>query len=127
MVLELLAGGRAEAQVERWKSLHYNQFMELPQSVRTLLSEYDLREGTDGAGWQRAAVERVMSRGRWEEMRWLLAAFDRDRLRSYLGGRGRRALSPRELRFWCMVCEVPPAQADVWVAEARSRERAWRG
>ena len=101
--------------------------MEFPQSVRTLLWEYDDRGGTAGVGWERAAVERVMARGCWDDMRWLLSAFDHDPLRSYLSERGRRALPPRELRFWCTVCQVPPAQADGWVAEARRQERAWRG
>ena len=72
-------------------------------------------------------MERVMARGRWEEMCWLLAHFDRERLRSFLALRGLRRLPPRELRFWGVICGVPSEELDRWVAAARERERSWRG
>ena len=60
-------------------------------------------------------------------MRWLLDAFDRARLRDFLSRRGRRVLAPRELRYWAFMCQVPGDEQDAWVADARLRERAWRG
>ena len=101
--------------------------MNFPESVRALLREYDTSAGTDGPAWERAATERVMLRGLLEDMRWLLATFGRDRLRAFLSERGRRVLPPRELRFWCTICDVPQHDADAWVVESRERERAWRG
>ena len=101
--------------------------MILPESVRALLYEYDASAGTDGPAWERAAIERVMLRGRMEDMRWLLATFERDRLRTFLAERGHRVLPPRELRFWCTVCGTQQTDADTWVDEARRSERAWRG
>ncbi len=68
-----------------------------------------------------------MQRGEWADMRWLIRAFDRGRLRSFLAERGRRVLPPRELRFWALVCGVPDQEQDAWVVEAKHRERAWRG
>ena len=68
-----------------------------------------------------------MQRGGWAEMRWLLRHFDRARLRDFLSRRGRRVLAPRELRYWAFMCQVPGDEQDAWVADARSRERAWRG
>lgn len=89
--------------------------------------EYDVPLAPDEPVWQRAVIERVMARGSWADMRWLLASFERTRLRGYLVSRGRRVLPPRELRFWGIVCGAPAADLDGWVREARERERAWRG
>ena len=67
-----------------------------------------------------------MQRGRWDDMLWLLGAYDGRKLRDYLKRRGQRALAPRELRFWARVCGVPRDEQDAWVREARRKERAWR-
>lgn len=101
--------------------------MEIPESVRRLLWEYDPPRSSSSAEWERIVIERVMARGGWAEMRWLVRTFDRNALASYLRARGRRALAPRELRFWCTVSGVEAAEAGVWVQAARERERTWRG
>lgn len=89
--------------------------------------EYDVPSSPEGPAWQRAVIERVMARGSWADMQWLLTSFEREQLRGYLGGRGRRVLPPRELRFWGTMCDVPEQELDSWVREARERQRAWRG
>jgi len=99
----------------------------IPESVRALLREYDVPDGELGREWERTVVERVMTSGRLADMRWLLESFERARLRDFLISRGRRALAPREMRFWSLLCGVPPHLADAWVAASRSRECAWRG
>jgi hypothetical protein len=101
--------------------------VQLPESVCRLLWDYNLAAGSDGPAWERVVIERIMTRGRWSDMRWLLASFDRERLRRFLIDRGRRVLPPRELRFWGTVCGVAPAELDRWVGSARRREGAWRG
>jgi hypothetical protein len=101
--------------------------MQIPESVRRLLWEYDLGADAPGEAWERAVLERVMQVGGWNEMRWLMRTFSRDRLRSFLEQRGRRSLGPRELRFWLTLCEIPSATGNEWVALARERDSAWRG
>jgi len=100
--------------------------MKIPAAVQTLLWEYSLEEIPSGKRWQSAIIERVMQRGCWDDMLWLLKAFDRKRLRAFLERRGRRALAPRELRFWARICEVPEAEQDTWVQESRERVGTWR-
>ena len=100
--------------------------MEIPETVQSLLWEYSLEEIPSGGRWQSAIIERVMQRGCWDDMLWLLRAFDRERLRDFLGHRGRRALAPRELRFWATICGVPEDEQDTWVHESRERVGAWR-
>lgn len=106
--------------------LCYNMFMELPQSVRDLLWEYRIEDRVEPQ-WEDAVLERVMQRGGWSEMRWLLRAFGHARLRDFLSRRGHRVLTPRELRYWAFIADVPGDEQDAWVAAARRRERAWRG
>ena len=100
--------------------------MEIPKTVRALLWEYET-EGRSGSRWEDIVLERVMQRGGWAEMCWLMGAFDRPRLRDFLARRGHRVLAPRELRYWSFISGVPSAEQETWVAEARRRESAWRG
>ena len=113
--------------LEQWKIFIYNGVMEIPVGVRALMWEYSVDEAPSGKGWEKAIIERVMERGCWNDMLWLLRVFDRSRLRGFLDKRGRRVLAPRELRFWARICDVPERDQDAWVREARERERAWLG
>jgi hypothetical protein len=101
--------------------------MQIPSGVRQLLWEYALDDQSIDAGWQNTILERVMQRGGWSEMQWLLQTFGRERLHTFLSRRGRRVLAPRELRYWAFICGVPSQEQDDWVAAARRREQAWRG
>jgi len=101
--------------------------MQISAGVKALLWEYSLDEVPAGERWEKTIIERVMQRGCWEDMRWLLRTFDRSRLRSFLKNRGRRVLAPREIRFWARICGVPDNDQEVWVREARVREWTWRG
>lgn len=80
-----------------------------------------------GDRWERAIIGRVMERGTWADMRWLLTSFGRERLAAFLADGGYRTLPPRELRFWSTICHAPEDQADRWVAAAITEGRAWRG
>jgi hypothetical protein len=100
--------------------------MEIPATVRDLLWEYSLDEIPRGDRWQDTIIERVMQRGCWDDMLWLLRAFERGELCAFLERRGRRVLAPRELRFWAKIVGVPDTKQDIWVHESRERERAWR-
>lgn len=99
--------------------------MELPPHVRDLLWEYDLEDPQVLDRLDRVIVERVMERGGWESMRWLLGAYQRSELRGFLERRGRRVLPPRELRFWSWATGVPDPVATSWVHEARERAAIW--
>ncbi len=88
--------------------------------------EYDGAGLEDAAELPDAVLERVMARGGISQMRWLLRAVERRRLAGYLEKRGRRALAPRELRFWCRMAGIEKDVADAWVDAARAHERSWR-
>lgn len=101
--------------------------MIVPDSVRLLLHDYMVPAVLDGAVWDRAIMERVMERGGWDDIRWLMAEFGPARVADYLRARGHRVLAPQELRFWAWFGGIPAPLADTWVQAARERVRAWQG
>lgn len=54
-------------------------------------------------------IERVMSRGTWDAMGWLLRTFDRARLVDFLARKGGR-LPPRERAYWHLMLDVVEPQ-----------------
>ncbi len=55
-------------------------------------------------------IERVMSRGTWDAMRWLAGTFDDKTLRDFLARKGHR-LAARERAYWQLVLGVEAEQA----------------
>ena len=118
---------RESSKCLRSQDICYGHEVTIPSSVRGLLQDFDLPPEPSGAAWERVVIERVMGRGTWVDMRWLLASFGREPLAAFLAERGCRVLAPREVRFWATICHVPKDEADRWVASAITAERAWRG
>jgi len=65
-------------------------------------------------------VERVMTRGNWLAMRWLIAHVEKADLAEFLRRRGER-LAPRDRAFWCLIAEVP------WHATPGGGRPTWAG
>ena len=101
--------------------------VEIPSNVLRLMWEYDQDSLIQGSELPDAIIERVMARGGWAEMQWLLRTVDRERLRTFLTECGSRVLPARELSFWSLACEIPEEIATNWRQGARRREREWRG
>ena len=83
--------------------------LELPQSVVRLLWDVDpaqlaLPRDRD------FLLERLMQRGTWEDMRWLLRTFERADLREFIE-RKSHTLAPRERAYWALVTGAAVAQA----------------
>jgi hypothetical protein len=51
-------------------------------------------------------LERVMTRGDWVAMRWLIAHAEKAELADFLQRRGER-LTPRDRAFWSLIADVP--------------------
>lgn len=84
----------------------------LPLDVVRLLWDVD----PDSLDMSRAAdrdlvMERVMSRGTLDAMRWLRARFSKDELAAFVRERGQTRLAPRDLAYWALVSGVPMPQA----------------
>ncbi|MCC7384583.1 MAG: hypothetical protein IT384_22235 [Deltaproteobacteria bacterium] len=66
-------------------------------------------------------LERVMSRGGWEAMRWLRATYRVDRIADFLRRKGQR-LPPRERAYWSLIAgvdlpQVPGGGRPEWLGE----------
>jgi hypothetical protein len=81
-------------------------------------STVDLREHRD------YVIERVMSRGGWDAMRWLRAAYSREDLAEFLSRKGRR-LASRELSYWTLIVSGEAAAADL--VQLGGGRPAWAG
>jgi hypothetical protein len=85
----------------------------IPDAVARLLWDVDLqRLDLDRDSF--VVFERVMSRGTWEAMKWLRERYPVGELADFVRDRGRRVLSPRDLAYWALVCDVDlgPAEGD---------------
>src|SRR4051794_12029794 len=101
--------------VRRWVqgySFHVSS-NSLPDSVTRLL--WDVDPAQFDLDRDRALVlERVMSRGTWDAMRWLRARYSREVLAEFVREKGPRVLAPRDLAYWALVCDVDlPLSGDI--------------
>ena len=101
--------------------------MVLPPGIESLLWEYDPKDLRAVEELPDVVLGRIMARGGWDEMRWLLANCDRQRMRDFLETRGRRLLPPREMAFWGFACSLPERRTSELVEESRHRQQTWRG
>lgn len=51
-------------------------------------------------------MERVMSRGTWEAMRWLLATYSAAAIREFVEAQGQKVLTPEVLAFWSLMSDA---------------------
>jgi len=51
---------------------------------------------------------RIMQRGSWSAMRWLLRQYGAIVLADFLQTRGYKTLAPRELNYWALLCDMDP-------------------
>jgi len=80
----------------------------LPTYVAKLFWEVD-PASIDIAAHRDYILERVMSRGGWAAMQWLMGTYSREDLADFLKRRGGK-LAPRERAYWSVIAgvELPP-------------------
>ena len=74
----------------------------LPPEVARLFWDVD-PSAVDLTAHADYVLERVMSRGGWQAMKWLRTAYTRSTLASFLERKGVARLSPRELAYWSLI------------------------
>ncbi len=91
----------------------------LPEPVQALFWEYDV----DALSWKAdrdLIIHRVLTEGDWEAVTWLRARLGDEALRVWIVEREGGALSPRQLRFWQLVLNLPAARVDAWIKTRQS-------
>ena len=65
-------------------------------------------------------IRRVLQAGNWEALIWLREQLGDNVLRRWIEEHRGGGLSPRQLRFWELLLELPHAEVNQWVAVARN-------
>ena len=94
-----------------------------PPDVAWLFPEYDLE--AMGIDHHRGVIiERILERGSWEQVRWLLATYGQVQVAEWVRRHGFRLLSKRSFALWRLVLGIEDYVAPAWAVEARKVE-AW--
>ncbi len=96
----------------------------LPDHVQDLFWDYD-SEAIDWDDDRELVIRRVLTDGNWDAITWLRDRLGDERLRGWMLEHEGRGLSPRQLRFWEVVLELPSGQVDAWIAGRR--HAVWDG
>jgi len=65
-------------------------------------------------------IRRILSQGSWEAVRWLRKEIGDIELREWLIAHKGRGLSPRQLRYWELLFNLPSRQVNQWVQIAKN-------
>jgi hypothetical protein len=91
----------------------------LPEHLRQYFWEYDPDRLTlDGS--RHTILLRLLQEGGMDAVQWLRANVGEDELRSLLIRRRGRGISPRRLRFWALLLNLPDDQVDDWIATQKA-------
>jgi hypothetical protein len=97
-------------------------FDPLPKSLKPFFWDYPfsrLSLTTD----RDLIIRRVLSNGSWEAVLWLRKKVGDENLKKWLITHRGRGLSPRQLRFWSLVLDLPDSQVSNWINSAT--ENPW--
>jgi len=64
-------------------------------------------------------VRRILTSGSWDAVLWVRKKIGDENLKQWLIAHRGRGLSPRQLRFWELILDLPKRQVNVWVKAAR--------
>ncbi|MDT8437033.1 MAG: hypothetical protein RRA92_09800 [Gemmatimonadota bacterium] len=90
----------------------------VPERLRRYFWDVD----PDRLSWEtgRAAIiRRLLNSGGMDAIAWLRFRVSDEDLREFVLQRDGCGLSPRRLRFWGLVLDIPADLVDAWVADAR--------
>ena len=101
----------------------YNRNMQgkgrLPEQLRSLFWDYafsQLSLATD----RDLIIRRILINGSWDAVRWLRKRLGDPELRDWLITHRGRGLTPRQLRFWGVLYDLPARQVNQWVKTAQT-------
>lgn len=93
-----------------------------PARFQSLFPDYPLDILDPYRDW-RLIMGRILDRGGPEEIRWLFRRYPAPLTREFLSHEGRRLLSSKSFRFWCLYARWDPGTTPSW----REPGRRWGG
>lgn len=92
--------------------------LELPDDLRTFFWDYD-PEQLSGELSRHTIVLRLLEKGGMQAVRWLRQHLTDEEIREFIVRRRGRGISPRRLRFWGLLLDIPRPDVDEWIESAR--------
>jgi len=89
---------------------------DLPENVKTLFWDYDADTLDWATDWE-LITARILASGPWDAVQWLRDRLGDASLRDWITERRGRGLSPRQLRFWELILELPHREVNAWLSE----------
>jgi hypothetical protein len=90
----------------------------LPDFLKRFFWDYDFLELTLTSDSD-LITSRLLQAGDWRSICWLREQMEDDDLRRWLLEHQGGGLSPRQLRYWQVILELPSDMVNVWVRTAR--------
>ena len=90
----------------------------LPPILRPFFWDYSFARLSWSAD-RELVTRRVLEHGSWEAVRWLRRKLGDEELRDWLVRRHGASLTPKQLRFWELILDIPRRQVDSWLADPR--------
>ena len=101
-------------------SLIFSMNAKLPYFVKSFFWDSD----TNTLSWEDHRdfiIRRLLQVGSWEALTWLRAEMGDPELRHWIEQRRGAGLSPRQLRFWQVVLDLPRPRVTRWVHATMAR------
>ncbi len=96
----------------------------LPQSSQWLFPEYEfVRMNPDE--YANVVIERILNRGSWAEIRWLLERYGKRGVAKWVRAHGYRRLDPRAFNYWRNMLDIKRYKVPPW-ERGQSALRAWK-
>lgn len=92
--------------------------LDLPDELRGFFWDYDI----DRLSWEdnrHTIVFRLLEKGGMQAIRWLRQHMTDEEIREFIVRRCGRGISPRRLRFWSLLVDIPRHDVDEWIETAR--------
>lgn len=92
--------------------------VDLPDELKDLFWDHDLER----LSWERSRhtiVFRLLEKGGMQAVHWLRRRLSDEEIRDFIVRRRGRGISPRRLRFWSLLVDIPRPDVDEWVETAR--------
>ncbi|TVP58202.1 MAG: hypothetical protein EA351_04130 [Gemmatimonadales bacterium] len=90
----------------------------LPDDIKAFFWDYD----AERLSWDRSRhtiAFRLLEKGGMRAVRWLRQHMSDDEIRDFIVRRRGRGISPRRLRFWGLLLDIPRRDVDEWIEAAR--------
>jgi hypothetical protein len=91
----------------------------LPEGIRALFWDCD-PASVDMEQHRSFVIRRVLDRGNLEAIRWLRKTVGDAALREWFLQKEGGGMSPRKLRFWGLILDLPRETVDQWVKQVRN-------